>query len=149
MPTRRSAAEASAYAPALQFALVHHTVDSNAYSCDASASIVRGIEVYHVKGNGWDDIGYNFLVDACGQVFEGRYGGIDEERRRRALAGFNSGSVGVAMIGTYGAHDAVAGRAGRAREAARVAPRRRARRSALATVVYSRAATRSSARARA
>src|SRR5262249_25124913 len=62
------------YAPTLQFALVHHTVNANTYTCAQSASIVRGIEVYHVKGNGWNDIGYNFLVDKCGQIFEGRYG---------------------------------------------------------------------------
>ena len=52
-----------------------------------------------------------------------------EERRRRALAGFNTGSVGVALIGNYSKTRTVEGRAGRAREAARVAPRRRARRS--------------------
>ncbi|MFL6035707.1 MAG: hypothetical protein ACJ74I_11575, partial [Gaiellaceae bacterium] len=82
------------YAPTLQFALVHHTVNSNAYSCNQSASLVRGIEVYHVRGNGWDDIGYNFLVDACGQVFEGRYGGIMKNVVGAHSQGFNSGSVG-------------------------------------------------------
>jgi hypothetical protein len=89
------------FAPALQFALVHHTVTSNAYSCNQSASIVRGIEVYHVRGNGWDDIGYNFLVDACGQVFEGRYGGITKNVVGAHSAGFNSGSVGVSLIGNF------------------------------------------------
>jgi N-acetylmuramoyl-L-alanine amidase len=90
------------YVSALKFALVHHTVNSNAYSCNQSASIVRGIEVYHVRGNGWDDIGYNFLVDACGQVFEGRYGGIMKNVIGAHSLGFNSGSVGVALIGNYG-----------------------------------------------
>jgi hypothetical protein len=89
------------YAPTLQFALVHHTVTTNGYSCSQSASIVRGIEVYHVEGNGWDDIGYNFLVDACGQIFEGRYGGIDKNVIGAHSQGFNTGSVGVAVIGTY------------------------------------------------
>ena len=89
------------FAPTLQFALVHHTVTANAYSCNQSASIVRGIEVYHVRGNGWDDIGYNFLVDACGQVFEGRYGGITKNVVGAHSAGFNTGSVGVALIGNY------------------------------------------------
>src|SRR6185437_8492314 len=50
---------------------------SNSYSKTQSASIVRSIELYHVQGNGWNDIGYNFLVDKYGQVFEGRYGGVD------------------------------------------------------------------------
>jgi len=89
------------YAPSLRFALVHHTVNSNSYSCSQSASIVRGIEVYHVKGNGWNDIGYNFLVDKCGQIFEGRYGGIDRNVVGAHSQGFNTGSVGVSVIGTY------------------------------------------------
>jgi hypothetical protein len=89
------------YAPALKLAIVHHTASTNAYSCSRSASIVRGIEVYHVKGNGWDDIGYNFLVDACGQIFEGRWGGIDRNVVGAHSGGFNSGTVGVSLIGTY------------------------------------------------
>jgi hypothetical protein len=89
------------YAPSLQFALVHHTATPNGYSCAQSASIVRGIEVYHVRGNGWNDIGYNFLVDACGQVFEGRYGGIDRNVIGAHSQGFNTGSVGAALIGNY------------------------------------------------
>src|SRR3954454_5657536 len=64
------------YARAVQFAVVHHTAGTNSYSASQSAAIVRGIEVYHVKGNGWNDIGYNFLVDKYGQVFEGWYGGV-------------------------------------------------------------------------
>ena len=88
-------------APTLKFALVHHTVTANGYSCSQSASIVRGIETYHVLGNGWDDIGYNFLVDACGQVFEGRYGGIEKNVVGAHSEGFNSGSVGVSLIGNY------------------------------------------------
>ena len=39
-----------------------------------SAAVVRGIYLYHVRGNGWDDVGYNFLVDRFGQVFEGGTG---------------------------------------------------------------------------
>ena len=89
------------YAPALQFALVHHTAGTNSYTASQSAAIVRGIEVYHVKGNGWNDIGYNFLVDKYGQVFEGRFGGIDKSVIGAHAEGFNTGSVGVAMLGTY------------------------------------------------
>jgi hypothetical protein len=91
------------YATALQFALVHHTAGTNSYTASQSAAIVRGIEVYHVKGNGWNDIGYNFLVDKYGQVFEGRYGGVDKPVIGAHAEGFNTGSVGVAVLGTYGA----------------------------------------------
>ena len=65
------------YGDAVHFAVVHHTAGTNNYTRAQSAAIVRGIELYHVKGNGWNDIGYNFLVDKYGQVFEGRYGGVD------------------------------------------------------------------------
>jgi hypothetical protein len=91
------------YAANVAFALVHHTAGTNSYTAAQSAAIVRGIEIYHVKGNGWDDIGYNFLVDRYGQVFEGRYGGIDKNVIGAHAEGFNTGSVGVAVLGTYGA----------------------------------------------
>jgi hypothetical protein len=90
------------YAPSVQFALVHHTAGTNSYTPSQSAAIVRGIEVYHVQGNGWNDIGYNFLVDKYGQVFEGRYGGVDKNVIGAHAEGFNTGSVGVALLGTYG-----------------------------------------------
>ncbi|MGH3017976.1 MAG: N-acetylmuramoyl-L-alanine amidase, partial [Gaiellaceae bacterium] len=70
---------------------------------EESAAIVRGIELYHVKANGWDDIGYNFLVDRYGQVFEGRRGGMRRNVIGAHAEGFNTGSVGVAVIGTYSA----------------------------------------------
>jgi len=89
------------YAPSVQYALVHHTAGTNAYSPSQSAAIVRGIEIYHVKGNGWNDIGYNFLVDKYGQVFEGRYGGVDKNVIGAHAEGFNTGSFGVAVLGTY------------------------------------------------
>jgi hypothetical protein len=92
---------APSYARTLQFAVVHHTAGSNSYTASQSAAIVRGIEVYHVKGNGWNDIGYNFLVDKYGQVFEGRYGGIDKNVIGAHAGGFNTGSFGVALLGTY------------------------------------------------
>ncbi len=90
-----------AYADTLRFAVVHHTAGSNSYSRAQSASIVRGIERYHVLANGWDDIGYNFLVDKYGQIFEGRWGGVDRNVVGAHAQGFNQGSVGVALIGTY------------------------------------------------
>ena len=88
-------------ADGVHLAIVHHTAGSNNYSRSQSAAIVRSIETYHVLGNGWDDIGYNFLVDKYGQVFEGRWGGIEKAVVGAHAMGFNLGSVGVALIGTY------------------------------------------------
>jgi hypothetical protein len=89
------------YAKAVSLAIVHHTAGTNSYGPSASAAIVRGIELYHVKGNHWNDIGYNFLVDRYGQVFEGRAGGVDKNVIGAQAEGFNTGSVGVALIGNY------------------------------------------------
>jgi flagellar hook assembly protein FlgD len=89
------------YADALRFAVVHHTAGPSGSSPAQAAAIVRGIEAYHVKSNGWNDIGYNFLVDRWGNVYEGRFGGVDKPVIGAHALGFNTGSVGVALIGTY------------------------------------------------
>ncbi|MDQ3669151.1 MAG: N-acetylmuramoyl-L-alanine amidase [Actinomycetota bacterium] len=90
------------YAERLAFAVVHHTAGGSPSTPAESAAIVRGIQRYHVLSNGWNDIGYNFLVDRFGQVFEGRGGGVGRNVVGAHAQGFNSGSVGVAVIGTYG-----------------------------------------------
>jgi hypothetical protein len=94
--------KAPLFADAVRFALVHHTAGANRYTRAQSAAIVRAIQLYHVLGNGWNDVGYNFLVDRYGQVFEGRAGGVDRNVIGAHAEGFNTGSVGVALLGTYG-----------------------------------------------
>jgi hypothetical protein len=89
------------YADRLAFAVVHHTAGSNSYTRQQSAAIVRAIQVYHVKANGWNDLGYNFLVDKYGQVFEGRAGGVDRNVIGAHAEGFNTGSAGVSVLGNY------------------------------------------------
>ena len=74
---------AVSYAPAIRFASVHHTAGTNNYSPAQAAAIMRGIEVYHVKSNGWNDIGYNFLVDRYGTVYEGPLRRHRPQRDRR------------------------------------------------------------------
>jgi hypothetical protein len=93
--------DSPSYASRLHFAVVHHTAGTNSYSASDSPAIVRGIQRYHVLANGWDDIGYNALVDKYGQVFEGRAGGLSKNVVGAHAQGFNTGSVGVAVLGTY------------------------------------------------
>ncbi|HEY2327870.1 MAG TPA: FlgD immunoglobulin-like domain containing protein, partial [Gaiellaceae bacterium] len=81
--------------------VVHHTAGSNNYTPAQSAAIVRGIQLYHVQGNGWNDIGYNFLVDRYGTVYEGRGGGMTRNVIGAHAGGFNSGTVGIALIGNF------------------------------------------------
>jgi flagellar hook assembly protein FlgD len=88
-------------APVLRLAVVHHTAGTNNYTRAQSAAIVRGIEVYHVEGNGWNDIGYNFLVDRFGTIYEGRGGGIDQNVIGAHALGFNAGTVGVSLMGNF------------------------------------------------
>ncbi|HEU0246088.1 MAG TPA: peptidoglycan recognition protein [Gaiellaceae bacterium] len=90
------------YAANVGLAIVHHTAGRNDYSRAEAAAIVKAIQLFHVQGNGWNDIGYNFLVDRFGTVYEGRFGGIERSVVGAHAQGFNTGSVGVALLGTYG-----------------------------------------------
>ena len=87
----------------VQVAFVHHTVTANDYGPEESAGIVLSICKYHRDTNGWNDLGYNFLVDRYGQVFEGREGGVDAAVIGAQAQGYNRLSTGVAIIGTHGA----------------------------------------------
>ncbi|HLL85976.1 MAG TPA: N-acetylmuramoyl-L-alanine amidase [Thermoleophilaceae bacterium] len=80
---------------------VHHTVNANSYSRSDARSMVLGICRYHRDTNGWDDIGYNFLVDKYGQIFEGRNGGVRRANIGAQAQGWNDQSTGVANLGTF------------------------------------------------
>ena len=92
--------------------IVHHTVTSN--SDPNPAATVRAIYAWHVQGNGWNDIGYNFLIDQNGGVYEGRrartYAVGEQPTAEDAngngvigahAVGSNTGSIGIALLGTF------------------------------------------------
>ncbi|WP_432198371.1 N-acetylmuramoyl-L-alanine amidase [Streptomyces sp. bgisy027] len=81
--------------------VVHHTAESNDYTCAEGPAVVRGIYAYHVNTLGWKDIGYNFLVDKCGTVYEGRKGGVDQPVMGAHAYGFNAETTGISVLGTY------------------------------------------------
>jgi len=93
--------ESAAYAPGVRMAIVHHTVSPSDYTPAESASYMRSIYYFHTHTNKWCDIGYNFVVDRFGTVFEGRFGGVDRAVVGAHALNFNTGSTGVALLGTF------------------------------------------------
>lgn len=85
----------------VQVGFVHHTVGTNTYSAEQVPAILRGIYDFHVNGRGWNDIGYQFLVDRFGRTWEGRYGGVDKAVVGAQAGGFNSGSFGASVMGDF------------------------------------------------
>jgi hypothetical protein len=90
---------------------VHHT--ATAAPVDGAAAC-RSILQFHTQGNGWSDIGYNFLVDPAGTIYEGRWartydgGELHDGEDRSGLgvvgahtAGYNTGGCGIALLGTF------------------------------------------------
>ncbi|MFE6510318.1 N-acetylmuramoyl-L-alanine amidase [Nocardioides sp. NPDC057767] len=80
---------------------VHHTVNTNSYTRDQVPGIIRSIYTFHVQSRGWRDIGYNFLVDKFGRIWEGRYGGVDRPVVGAHTSGYNSYSFGASAIGNF------------------------------------------------
>ena len=80
--------------------VVHHTADSNSLtgSEQSWADRVRAEWSFHTYSRGWGDVGYNYLIDPNGVIYEGRAGGDDVVAFHDTA---NYGSMGVVLIGTY------------------------------------------------
>lgn len=90
-----------AYTKKVKAVFVHHTAMTNRYSCKRAPAMIRAMYRYHVKSMKWRDIGYNFLVDKCGTVYEGRAGGVAKPVMGAHTYGFNTNTMGVAVLGSY------------------------------------------------
>jgi hypothetical protein len=80
---------------------VHHTDSPNGYDCADTPRIIRDVYAGQTGPRQWDDIGYNFLVDRCGTIYEGRAGGVDRPVTGAHTQGFNHRTAGIAAIGTF------------------------------------------------
>jgi hypothetical protein len=89
------------YAGAVRAVFLHHTDSGNDYDCRQTPNVIRSIEEYHVKDRAYDDIGYNFLVDRCGTIYEGRPGGVARPVIGAHTLGFNIGTAGIAAVGSF------------------------------------------------
>lgn len=115
----------------VQTLTVHHTAGAN--DDNDPAATVRAIYRYHAVDRGWGDVGYQYLVDESGVIYEGRWSGsasrscttaggdgadfghettdldqdgvIDEMVTGAHVAGWNSGNMGIALLGTFTAVD--------------------------------------------
>ena len=77
------------------FAVVHHTTGRNDYRRGDVPSLLREIQDLHMDVNGWDDIGYNLVVDRFGRVFAGR-DGVGAH-----AYGHNRQALGIAVLGDF------------------------------------------------
>lgn len=91
----------------VQTLTVHHTADGS--TNPDPAAVVRAIYRNDTVGKGYGDIGYNFLIDRNGLVYEGRWSGTDGTPAHDAsgrlvtgahVQGYNSGNLGIAFLGT-------------------------------------------------
>jgi hypothetical protein len=85
----------------IQTGFIHHTVNANDYTPEEVPALLRGIYAYHTQSRGWSDIGYNFLVDRFGRIWEGRYGGVDRAVVGAHTLGYNEYSFAMSAIGNY------------------------------------------------
>ena len=85
----------------VRVAFVHHTENPNGYSRGEVPAMLLAIFIFHRDVRGWNDIGYNFVIDLFGRVFEGRAGGVDEPVVGAHAGGYNLVSSGVAVLGSF------------------------------------------------
>jgi uncharacterized protein (TIGR03437 family) len=79
--------------------IVHHTFSPSTATNGDWAALVRSVWNFHVFSNGWADIGYNYVIDQTGVIYEGRAGGDNVVGAH--FSGVNGGTMGVVIIGDF------------------------------------------------
>ena len=87
--------------PRLDAMYIHHTAGSNTYSAAQATAQVRAIYTYHARTLGWGDIGYNFLVDRFGTIYEGRQGSLDGIPQGAHAGNYNANTIGISGMGNF------------------------------------------------
>lgn len=94
-PSGNCPVDATPTATTVSHLVVHHSAGSNT-SPDWAAT-VRSIWDYHTGSNGWDDIGYNYLIDPNGIIYEGRGNDVSGAH----FSCMNPGTMGVCLLGDF------------------------------------------------
>jgi hypothetical protein len=89
--------------------VIHDTgCDTTNSTCNSNSNPIATIQAiyrYHAVTRGWGDIGYNYIIDQQGRIYEGRYGGNGSRGAHtyydRAYDNFNYGSIGIVVLGNY------------------------------------------------
>lgn len=85
----------------IQGAVIHHTEGNNDYTQAQVPQQLRNVWQYQAVTRGWDDIGYNIVVDKFGGVWEGRDGGLTKPIKGAHAFGANSDTFGIVILGSY------------------------------------------------
>jgi len=76
---------------------LHHSAGWAATTLEEGKAAVKSIQEFHQDGRGWSDIGYHFLVDMGGNIYQGR----PETVLGAHVGGANTGNIGVCILGCY------------------------------------------------
>ena len=91
------------YSPSVKLIVVHHTAIDNTGDNRPGIEKVRALYQYHANSRGWGDIGYHYVIDSDGQIYEGKSGGP------YVVGGHaycnNVGTIGIAMLGNFDDED--------------------------------------------
>jgi hypothetical protein len=85
----------------VRMGFVHHTDNPNGYAAGEVPAMLFAMYQFHTLVRGWHDIGYNFVIDVFGRIWEAREGGIDEAVVGAQAGGYNQESTGVSVLGTF------------------------------------------------